>query len=205
MGWQVDSLITPCADLQALGSTKGPQWKDVTMRHAAHPTFCPLTFEGEVSVSANKNQMKARDFSCQEWDRSWLQTDRAEPQRMESVIKARPLGSESARAVERGDKKEVEKIRAVRDIPAEAFDDTAGEGKTCLCWAWATSVMQRDALHSREQKEMQEVMVTLEVIWGKRPFKSVDTVNKLYGIQSQKETANYPVWPAVWQATHCRS
>lgn len=42
-------------------------------------------------------------------------------------------------------------------------------------------------------KEAQEVMVNLEAIRGKRPFKSVDSVNKLYGFQSQEGTANYLV------------
>lgn len=48
------------------------------------------------------------------------------------MIKAPSLGLESATVGEKGGNTEVEKITAVKDIPAEAFDDTAAEGKQRL-------------------------------------------------------------------------
>lgn len=37
------------------------------------------------------------------------------------------------------------------DIPADALDDTAAEGKTRLCSAWAIAVMQSDALTAEKR------------------------------------------------------
>lgn len=67
-----------------------------------------------------------------------------------------------------------------------------------VCWDWALFVMQRYTC-----TEVQEVRVTLEGIWEKRLFKSLDSVSNLYGFQSLEGTANCLVWPAVWQARHC--
>lgn len=159
--------------------------------------FSPTAFEEAVGISASTTQIKALDFSGQEWDWSWLQTDWAETRRTKSRIKAWSLGLESATVGEKADDTQVEKIRAVKDIPTKAFDDTAAKGEKCLCWDRAISVMQRDTLHSRERSTGGNGDTRRNL----RPFKSVDTVNKLYGNQSQKGTANYLVWPAVWQAT----
>lgn len=90
--------------------------------------------------------MKALDFSCKnETEVGYRQIE----QRL-GEQKAWSLGLESTTVGEKDT--EVQKIRAVKDIPTEAFDDTAAEGKKCLCWDWAISMMQRDTLHSREEK-----------------------------------------------------
>lgn len=150
MDWLVGSLITPCSCCQ-LSSMAAPQEIMIFLWHAAKPAPDFWSSQHQCKHKADESP--------------WLLLPRMSPKLVQPVgqrlreQKAWPKHHHWASHLPQLGKKEV--IQKQKMSSGSCSCRGTPRHSTDVCWDWALSIMQRYTC-----KEVQEVRVTLEGIWG---------------------------------------